>query len=105
MAIQKLKKNEDFRSVFRNGIRKEGQYFYLYLAPKQQKSSRIGIIVKKEIGNAVQRNRIKRLLREIFRKRYDDLFSLNDMIVMVKQEILHTRLKEIEDEFEHIMRE
>ena len=105
MTIQKLKKNEEFRSVFKAGIRKERKYFYLYRAPKKQDKSRIGIIVKKEIGNAVQRNRIKRILREIFRKRCDDLFSHDDIIVMVKREILYTQLKEIEIEFERVIRE
>ena len=44
-------------------------------------------------------------MREILRKRYDDLFSLHDMIVIAKQEILHARLKEIEFDFEHIIGE
>lgn len=68
----RLRQTRDFNRVYRNGDRLYGKGFTLiYLGGGQKDScftgSRLGISVPKKVGNAVQRNRIKRIIREAFR--------------------------------------
>jgi ribonuclease P protein component len=103
LTIQKLKKSEEFRYVFTVGTKKEGKYFVLYMAPKEQAGNRVGFIVKKNVGNAVQRNRIKRILREICWNRCNHLLSSYDIVIMARKKIMNARFKEIEIEFERLI--
>lgn len=103
MTSQKLKKNEEFRYVFSAGSRKPGRYVILYILSVKQKSNRVGFIVKKNIGNAVQRNRIKRILREIWRNRCNLLISGYDIIIMARKEIIQASFTELETELEKLI--
>lgn len=66
--------------------------------PNETVVNRIGFVVKKEIGNAVQRNRIKRVLREIWRQKGNRLISGCDVIIMAKKAILHATFECIQND-------
>jgi len=53
-----------FRNVYSKGIKFRGQYGMLVAIPSQ--SLRIGFVINKKIGNAIQRHRMTRLLRASF---------------------------------------
>ena len=67
-----LKKNKEFAYVHRKGASCAGRYLVLVYV-KNRMGLRLGFSVSKKLGNAVRRNRIKRLLRECARA------SLNNM--------------------------
>ena len=75
----------EFEAVFsRNQTRVSNRYF-LFLALNNEKSSRLGIVVaKKNIATAVQRNRIKRLIRESFRNSTEKPEN-RDVVVLVRK--------------------
>lgn len=98
MTIQKLKKSNEFRHVFSTGNRKIGRYVNLYKLPLKQDYNRVGIVTKKNIGNAVQRNKVKRILREIWRTRCNQLISGYDIIILARKKIVQARYNEIEAE-------
>jgi len=62
---KKILKSCDFIAVYRKGKRLQGDYFYIAFVSGSRKT--LGITVSSKIGPAVQRNRIKRVIRELFR--------------------------------------
>jgi len=86
----RLTRANDFRQVFQNNFR-QGDAGITILVGKQPGSNpRIGFAVaKKQIPKAVQRNRLKRIFRESFRKNQYRL-PARDMVIMVRRSILNT---------------
>ena len=65
--------NEDFRAVIANRRRFCDAMLAVYVAPNGLEYSRLGVSVGKAAGNAVVRNRFKRLVREVFRLNREQL--------------------------------
>lgn len=82
MKYLKIKKQADFQKLFSKGKRAYTPSFMLiYYASKEP---RLGISVGKKHGKAVQRNRIKRLIREAFRLTLDKAEKSYSFIVIPK---------------------
>jgi ribonuclease P protein component len=64
---QRLTKPEQYTSVYDAGITQVDRFLVLKAKPNHLEFSRFGISVSKKVGNAVIRNRVKRILREILR--------------------------------------
>ncbi len=78
-ACMRLRKQTDFERVFRQGRMWRGKYFQFRVLDTSQEA-RIGIAVSHRYGNAVQRNRAKRIIREVFRHN-KAFFSGVDLVV------------------------
>lgn len=63
----RLRKRRDFQRVSRRGRRVAGPYFVLLSAPGGSDRTRLGLTVSRKVGNAVERNYVKRRVREWFR--------------------------------------
>ena len=66
-AGQRLKLRNDFKEVFRSAKKLATPEITLLYKPTDKQQPRLAIVVSKKLGIAVERNRIKRLIREFFR--------------------------------------
>jgi ribonuclease P protein component len=72
----------DFLSLQRRGKRRYCPHFVVVTAPAQKGRSRLGITATRRFGNAVVRNRMKRMLREFFRVRQGAIVPAQDILVI-----------------------
>ncbi len=71
----------DFAAVYERGVRISDGCLSLIALPNDRATSRLGLAVSKRCGNAVQRNRLKRRLREVFRQSRAELPAGLDLVV------------------------
>lgn len=90
--LKKMRKTDEFSSVFRLRCVRALPGFDLLAAPNGLDYPRLGMIVpKKVIATAVARNRVKRLIRESFRLNQNELVGL-DVVARIKSRIEERRL-------------
>jgi ribonuclease P protein component len=64
---RRLRRRTEFQRVFDDGLRIRGRFLTMLLAPNEARAARLGIVASRKLGDAVRRNRAKRVIREIFR--------------------------------------
>jgi ribonuclease P protein component len=78
----RLRKRYEFRRAQLHGRRIHTAHFLIVVQPNASSNTRLGITVTKKVGSAVQRNRVKRVVREVFR-RNRELFPPNHDVVLI----------------------
>jgi ribonuclease P protein component len=87
----RLSRSADFQRVYRQGDSVASRHFVLYAFPREESDSpdasevRLGVSVGRRVGGAVERNRVKRLLREAFWTSPDRVATSHDYVVVARQ--------------------
>lgn len=84
-AEKRIKKSSDFEQIYALKQRAGDDHLLIFGAVNTLGHTRIGLSVSKKHGNAVRRNRLKRLLREAFRLSQHDLPAGLDLILIPRQ--------------------
>ena len=80
----RVRRQWEFRRIHQKGVRVHTRHFtVLGLATLADDGARVGMAVSRKVGNAVTRNRIRRLIREVFRRLREDLPPA-DLVVIAK---------------------
>lgn len=93
---------QDFRRVMKSGKRIPSRSFILFSQKNENPFHRLGIVVKREVGRATYRNRIKRYLREFFRLHKDRIKGSFDLIILVKKGCEVERYRDAEEELRRL---
>ena len=96
----KIKKAGDVYLLLKNGNKWECPALRVSYLPNGKKCSRIGIIISKEMGIAVIRNKIKRTVRELFRKKIAHLKPHFDVLIKLKSKNEQIVKKQLEENIE-----
>jgi ribonuclease P protein component len=88
---RRLSRSGDFDRVYREGRSQAGRHLVVYTFPRGTGSSdpaeegpRLGISVGRKVGGAVDRNRVKRMLREAFWACADELPEGHDFVIVAR---------------------
>ena len=95
---ERITEPRDFRRVMKLGRRHSSRSFILFIQKNEEGFHRLGIVVKKETGPAVFRNRMKRYIREFFRLHKHKIKGSYDFILMIKKGCSFDRYQEAEKE-------
>jgi ribonuclease P protein component len=96
---ERLRRKNDFNRVYQQGKKIISSAFVLYIdSDRNRRYRRLGITTSKKVGNAVTRNRCKRLVRELFRRNKEKFPEGSDIIVVVKRNMVGKRYAELEEE-------
>ncbi|ERK28649.1 MAG: ribonuclease protein component [Clostridiaceae bacterium] len=93
MSIQKLRKNLEFRNVYRRGKSFSNDTLVLYIfynrrnRDNNDKFNRIGISVSKKVGKSVVRSKVKRLISESYRLNCTNLKEGHDLVFIARNAI------------------
>ena len=93
---------QEFRRVMKFGRRISSRSFILFIQKNENPFHRLGIVVKKEIGPATFRNRMKRYIREFFRLHKYHIKGSYDIILMIKKGCSLNRYQEAEEELRRL---
>ena len=99
---ERVTQPQDFRRGMKLGRRRTSRNFILFLQKSENASHRLGIVVKKEIGPATYRNRMKRYIREFFRLHKHQIKGSYDIILMVKKGCPFHQYQEAEKELKRL---
>jgi len=83
---RRLRKHTEFVRAQRSGRRVATKHFTLLVAaqPAPARGARLGVVVARKVGGAVQRNRVKRLCRECFRRWPNLLPNGVDLVIVAR---------------------
>lgn len=84
---ERIRKKSDFTGLYKRGRCDRGRYFNLIHLPNDLGHARMSVVASRKVGNAVQRNRIRRRAKELFRRNKDLLTSPVDLLLISKKEM------------------
>ncbi|HBI63755.1 MAG TPA: ribonuclease P protein component [Clostridiales bacterium] len=94
-----LKENRDFRRLYARGHSASSDCLVVYALRNKYGAGRLGITVGVKLGGAVQRNRIKRLIREVYRLHRDELRPNTDLVVVARHRAVTASYEQMERAF------
>jgi ribonuclease P protein component len=95
---RRLRSAREFDAVFRRGTRLPGRLFLLLVLPNRRRADRLGLAVSRRVGGAVVRSRVRRLLRESFRRLARHGEAGVDIVAVPHKEIVGCAQAEVDRE-------
>jgi ribonuclease P protein component len=101
---RRVRRRSEFQRVFALSLRTKGRYLTILVAPNDTGMPRLGIVASRKFGDAVRRNRAKRLIREVFRR--SDVIERRgmDVVVIPRRELFDAAYADFETDFRNTLK-
>lgn len=100
-----IKQNHEFRRLYHRGKSSANRYLVLYCMKNRRPYNRLGLTVGAKFGCAVQRNRAKRLFREVYRLHAAELKQGFDLVLVARSRMTGATYFDVEAAFLKAARE
>lgn len=92
----RLRHGKEFRKAYQEGQRLVCRFFVAFIVRRGAGPLRLGVVASRRVGGAVARNRAKRLLREVFRRRRPRREVSADVVLVARGSIVTARYQDVE---------
>lgn len=99
---EKIRRNAEFSEIIQTGRKVSGQLMTCFYRPAEKRQ--IGFATPKRLGQAVERNRARRRMREAYRINKNEVGPIR-MIVLAKPSIKQATWEDIQREFRQLIRQ
>jgi len=99
----RLKKQSDFDQLFTDSVKSSLNGLTVRIRKNQLPYCRLGIMVSKKHGNAIQRNRVKRVIREVFRTTQINNDIKYDILVSFYKKLSNMKNSEVAKYFSNLL--
>ena len=96
---ERLRKRRESLEVYEKGKKVRTKYFFLFRLRNGLDRNRLGLTVSRKIGKTILRNKLKRQLREIYRRHCKGVVPTYDLIVNVTRAAISAPYWDLEKEF------
>ena len=96
-----VRKRADFELIYKTGFKRSGRLMTMFTRDREVGPARLGIAATKKMGASVERNRAKRLARELFRHNKPE--GAIDVVVIPRREMLDAPYARLEAEFRSLL--
>lgn len=101
---ESLKKNRQFREVYKKGRSYANKYLVIYVLENNQDKNYLGISVSKKVGNSVVRHHLTRLIRESYRLHENMFNSGLNIVVIARNSAASISYREVERALLHLLK-
>ena len=82
--LDRIRHAEDYRAILAQPPSAHSRFFLAFVLPQRSNRTRLGITVGRKVGSAVVRNRIKRIVREVFRRHRSLFPNQSDTVIVAR---------------------
>lgn len=100
---ERLRKNKEFSRVFKLGKALVGQRIVVYTLENSLSYSRVGVTVSRKLGGAVERNQLKRIMREAWRTHEGRMRKGFDLVLVPRRKAKDASFHEISQELQQLL--
>ena len=101
-VAKRIRRRAEYERIYGKGERLHGRFMTVFILPTDKLVPRLGVAATRKLGTAVQRNRAKRLARELFRGHKNT--SSYDVVVVPRREMLDAPFSRLEADYSSLLR-
>ncbi|MCF0154399.1 MAG: ribonuclease P protein component [Veillonella sp.] len=101
---RRIQKNSDYRLVYKHGKYEVGRLCVVYRMPVAKQKTRIGFVTGKKVGCAVERNRARRLMKEVYRLHQHEIREGYSIVIVGRAGLSKADYQRAEKELMYLFR-